>query len=250
MVAPVPPSSSPMVLLKTVREKLRLPLVYASIAIVVAVLYAGSFLGPLRDILWPAAIGVLLAFFIQSLQTIESASIETVQGTFLSSVDAAPQLAALVRHDRDVTDIRVIAATGWVTVRQVLPVICEASPARSIRIRMDVVDTDGPFAKFFPSYWSEDVGVAVARAFAEYSGPRFDLAINAYTYMPTVHGILVNNQHLLIGFFAWDSSSGSAELTGAERPHRLYRRDDPSSAQLFELFDTWSEHGPRKSLTP
>lgn len=250
MPAPKTPESRPMLLLKAAREKLRLPLVYASIAIVVAVLYAGSFMGPLKDILWPAAIGILIAFFIESLQTIEKASIETVQGTFLSAVDAVPQLAERVKHDRDVTDIRVIAATGWTTVRQVLPDICKASPARSIRITLDVIDKDGPFADLFPSHWGEEVGRAVERAHRQYADARFTVTMNAYGYLPAVHGILINNQHLLIGFFGWDTNSGVPELIGAERPHRLYRRDDPSSAQLFEVFDAWFEHGPRKPLAP
>jgi hypothetical protein len=238
-----------MLLLKTVREKARLPLVYASVAIVVAVLYIGSFLGPVKDILWPAAVGILIAFFIQSLQTIEKASVDTVQGGFTSAVEAVPELAEHVRHDKDVTDIRIIAATGWTTVRQVLPDICKASSARSIRITLNVIDNKGPFADVYPGHWAGEVDRTVERAHEQFAGPRFRLTMNAYSYLPAVHGILVNNEHLLLGFFGWDTSSGQPELTGAERPHRLYRRSDASSVQLFEVFDAWFEHGPQHRLT-
>jgi hypothetical protein len=119
-----------------------------------------------------------------------------------------------------------------------------------VRIALDVVDNSGPFADILPGHWAEEVDRAVARASKQFADPRFTLTMNAYSYPPTVHGIMVNNEHLLIGFFGWDSNSGTPELFGAERPHRLYRRDDPSSAQLFEVFDTWFEYGPRKPLIP
>jgi hypothetical protein len=60
-----------LALVKTWSDRVRLPVVYASVGLVVITLYLGGFLGPAREFLLPAALGVLVAFGIQSLQTIE-----------------------------------------------------------------------------------------------------------------------------------------------------------------------------------
>jgi len=113
---------------------------------------------------------------------------------------------------------------------------------------MHVVDNAGPFKDVYPSHWCEEVDRTLARLQRDYTDPRFELAVSAYTYLPTFHGILINDHFLLIGFFAWDTSSVSPELSGAEQPHRLYRRGDPSSSQLFEVFDAWFRYGPQRLL--
>ncbi|UTT71285.1 hypothetical protein NMQ03_09480 [Arthrobacter sp. DNA4] len=241
-------SRSPLLMLKVAYERLRLPLVYASIAIVVAVLYLDSFLGPVKDGLLPAAIGVLLAFGIQSLQNLEKQGLESFTGAYTTALEAVPELSKYVEHDREVTDIHVIAATGWTTVRQVLPTICKASSAKRIRITLNVVDNAGPFADVYPGHWGTEVDHTLQRVREQFSDPRYEVVVNAYSYLPAVHGILLNNEYLLLGFFGWDTASGRPELSGAERPHRLYRRRDTTSTQLFEVFDAWFDHGPQRQI--
>jgi len=111
-------SRSPLSLVKAATDRLRLPVVYASVGIVVGVLYFGSFLGPAKDALLPAAIGVLAAFTVRSLQSIESQTGVGEEGTYPTVLAALPQLETFVSRDREVTDIKVIAATGWTTTRQ------------------------------------------------------------------------------------------------------------------------------------
>jgi len=74
---------------------------------------------------------------------------------------------------------------------------------------MHVVDNAGPFKDVYPSHWCEEVDRTLARLQRDYTDPRFELAVSAYTYLPTFHGILINDHFLLIGFFAWDTSSVS-----------------------------------------
>jgi len=241
-------SRSPLSLVKAATDRVRLPVVYASVGIVVGVLYFGSFLGPAKDALLPAAIGILAAFTVRSLQSIESQTGVGEEGTYPTVLAALPQLETFVSRDREVTDIKVIAATGWTTTRQLLPRLCTESPARHVRVAMHVVDNAGPFKDVYPSHWCEEVDRTLARLQRDYTDPRFELAVSAYTYLPAFHGILINDNFLLIGFFAWDTSSVSPELSGAEQPHRLYRRGDPSSSQLFEVFDAWFRYGPQRLL--
>src|SRR2546425_1205505 len=69
-----------------------------------------------------------------------------------------------------------------------------------------------------------------------------------YRHLTALHGILVNDKYLLLGFFGWDTTGRAPELTGAERPHRLYRREDIASSQLFEMFEEWFRNAPQKVI--
>jgi hypothetical protein len=230
-------------------DRARLWVVYGSVLLVILVLYLGSFLGPVRTFLLPAALGVLTAFAVQSLQVIErQTGPQVTENEFLNVFAAIPMLRELVEDDREITDVKVIAATGWTTARQVLPAIVDSSKATTIRIALQVIEPSGPLNDAYPKHWAGEVVQSLSRIADDFADPRLTVSVSAYRYLPPVHGLLVNDQHLLVGFFGWASVGGRAELAGAERPHRLYRRGEPASSQLFEIFDEWFQHVPRKGL--
>lgn len=231
-------------------ERARLWIVYASILIVVAVLYLGSFLSASwKNILLPAALGVLIAFFVQSLQNIERQSApSTPEKEYEGVMDAVPELQKIAGRDREVTDVKVIAATGWTTVRDVLPAVCSSSGASSIQIRMHVIEGSGPLRKFYPEHWTDEVKRTVRFIRNRFTDPRLQITVSAYKYPPPVHGLLLNNHFLLIGFFGWTARAPgtvSPELTGSQLPHRLYKRGDAAAGQLFDMFEEWFQHVPR-----
>jgi hypothetical protein len=243
------PHPSGLSLMKAWYERARLWVVYGSVLLVIAVLYLGSFLGPVRAFMLPAALGVLTAFGVQSLQTIErQTGPHTSETEFAFAVAAVPALQRVVQGDRQITDLKIIAATGWTTVRQVLPALCESSKATTFRVSMLVADADGPLGDVYPAHWADEVQRTLQRVREDFVDPRLQVSVSQYRYLPPLHGLLLDDEYLLVGFFGWASTGGTPELAGAERPHRLYRRGEPASAQLFEIFDEWFSHVPRQEV--
>lgn len=243
------PDRSTLGLVRRAYEKAHIWVVQGSVLLVVAVLYFGEFLGPAESILLPAAVGIIAVFVVQSLQNIERQTGPAVPDDSYPSVAAAiPVLETLVARDRDVTDIKVIAATGWTTVRQVVPALCQSSPARRIQLELHVVDGSGPFRDMYPDHWHGEVQRTITRARQQFADPRFTMDMSAYSYLPVLHGILINEKYLLLGFFGWADDAGSPELSGAERPHRLYRDGDAASGPLFAAFREWFDRGPRSPI--
>ncbi|MGN6301881.1 MAG: hypothetical protein ACTHN8_12410 [Angustibacter sp.] len=240
---------SGLALMKAWYDRARLWIVYGSVLLVIAILYLGSFLGPVRDFMLPAALGVLTAFAVQSLQTIErQTGPHTSETEFALEVAAVPALQKIVASDREFTDVKIIAATGWTAVREVLPPLCQSSTAPTFRISMLLVDAAGPLAEVYPTHWAAEVQRVLEIVRRDLVDPRLQVSVSQYRYPPPLHGLLLNDEHLLVGFFGWRSGVGAPELAGAERPHRLYRRGDPASAQLFEIFDEWFVHVPRTEV--
>lgn len=237
-------------LMKAWYERARLWVVYAAVLLVIAVLYLGGLLGPARAFLMPAALGILTMFAIQSLQTIERQTGPRTADLEFAHVQAAiPALCAEVCDDREVTDVKVIAATGWTTVREVLPPLLAASRATVVNVSMQVVQPDGPLAAVYPCHWPDEVRRVVTQVAEDWGAdPRVHVSIDTMTYVPPVHGLLVDDRTLLVGFFGWTAAGSRPELTGAQRPHTLHRRGDPTSEHLFALFHEWFHHAPHTPL--
>jgi hypothetical protein len=240
-----------LTLVKTLSDRVRLPIVYASVGLVVLTLYLGGFLGPMREFLLPAAMGVLIAFGIQSLQTIERQTGPERIKEFPDEETALGELARLVSCDKKVTRVKVIAATGWTTVHRVLPALMSQSRSPRVELEMQIIDAKGPLRDAYPRHWAGEVEQTL-NALDSYSrGGRLVSTVSAYWFLPPIHGILLDDHFLLVGTFGWtEPESGRVELVGAESPHRLYTRGDPTSEQLFELFDGWFEHVPSRPVYP
>ncbi len=220
--------------------------VWSSVAVVVLVWYFGAFLGSLRDVLLPAATGLLIAFAVDSLVRIERSTQAAAGGADFDGVEkAVPTIADLVRRDRRVTDLKVIAASGRTTVDVVLNAVSKASPAPLIRLCLLVVDADGPFAAAYPAHWAMEVERTHRVLRDNYDNRRFEIEVHKYGYLPTIHGVLVNDRALLFGHFGWDPDKVPRELAGAQRPHHLYARNDPNADQVFEIFDEWFGSSPQ-----
>src|SRR6476469_2526053 len=102
------PHPSGLALMKSWYERARLWIVYGSVLLVIAILYLGSFLGPVRAFMLPAAVVVLTACAVQSLQTIErQTGPHTSESEFPLAVTAVPALRQAVAGDRELTDVRI-----------------------------------------------------------------------------------------------------------------------------------------------
>ena len=250
MTSRAKPASSPLLWLKIAQERLAAPVAYTSLGFVVIALYFGKYLGPWSKQVLPAAVLIAVAFALMTLQRIEQ-RISTIgqSAVYADTASAIDDLQRLVNRDRDLTTIKIIAATGGTTLSSILPKLCRASPAKKIKIELQVVDRDSPFKRYFPPHWVSEVRTSIDRAIHEYGGGRFELRICCYSNFPVIHGIMVNDSALLVGFSAWRTNGhGMPTLSAGDRPHTLYHRNDSDAAQLFWLFEDWFQFAPLKVL--
>jgi hypothetical protein len=220
-------------------------IIYLDLFFILVLLYFGSFLGSVRDILLPAAIVSALAIFFDTLKSLDTA----VQAAFnlrefLTVIEAAPILSEIVSKDKDKTIVDIIASTGGTTLSSVLPTIAQSSPASSIEISLHLINPSSAFNKWFPQHWPQEAQMIIERVKTEISSRRFRVYVYTYDSLPVLHGIMINKTHLLLGFFGWKHFSGRSQLSGAERPHRYFIRKEPGAEYFFELFEDWLENSP------
>lgn len=220
-------------------------IIYSDIFLILVLLYFGDFLGPLREMLLPAAVVSILAILLETLQNLEaSISTSLKQREFSTITEAIPMLSDIVSHDKDRTIVDVIASTGGTTIPIILPRIIQSSPAANIEISLHLINPNSNFTQWFPPHWPQEAQLVIERVKTEFKSDRVRIGVYNYDNIPALHGIMVNKAHLLLGFFGWRHFSGKSQLTGAERPHRYFIRKEPNSEYFFDLFEDWLENSP------
>lgn len=231
--------------LKATQDRLAAPVAYAALAFILVTLYFGKLLGSWSTVMLPAAITVAVAFVLSTLQAIER-KLSTIGESvvYADTPSAIAELENIVHRDRDQTTIKIIAATGGTTLATILPRLCKASRARTVRVELQVIDQASPFKTYFPSHWVTETQASIERAVSEYGDSRYSLKISRYSNLPVVHGIMINDSALLVGFSGWSRDIGAPVLSAGDRPHTLYRRNDSDAAQLFWVFEDWFQFSP------
>lgn len=146
--------------------------------------------------------------------------------------------------------LKVIASAGGSTLNTVLPSLARAMPA-GFDLSILVINLNSSLIDLMPDHWKKEVDLSVSRlrTLANSSGDKINVACWQYDYVPCVRGVIIDNQHLFLGFFVWEDSSGKPLLSGAEQPHLYYRRE-PQHDHQFRLFDRWFTHAPRQQVIP
>ena len=136
-------------------------------------------------------------------------------------------------------EIKVIAATG----ASLLPIIRKllSTPGMScITFRFAFADPDFPEIDCAAAHWRQEVRVVTDQlAHMEDEDRKVRFLWTYYRHLPTMHGIMFENEHLLLGFFRWVEKDGRRELSGAERPYLYIRKDDELAGMFFDLFNSW-----------
>lgn len=242
-------TEGPLRRLHQLYDRIKRPVAYLSLFLAVVLFYFGDYLGEVRDVLLPAALCVLLGLLLNTLLSVEkSLASRTPTQDFPTITDAVPLLCDAVKLDRDVTIIDVLAATGGTTMTAILPRLLQASGAPHVQIRLRLVDPNSPFARWFPSHWRNEIAVVTERLKSELAGSRCAVDLFYYTNLPCIHGVMLNNTHLVLGFFGWTNYSGGVHLSGAERTHRYYTRGDRDAEYFFDLFSDWCRNCPQKQV--
>ena len=229
--------------LKNIYEVAKKYIVYISIIVSVVVWYLGDFLGSLRLVLFPAAIGSIIGILMDTLFKLEG-SISSSSKEFSTIQEAVPQINEIIAHNKGPIDVQIIAATGATTLNTVFPQIIPGST--EFNISLYLVNPRSESAKWFPPHWEQEYQTTSERIQNEIKGNKVRINLFTYENLPNIHGVMINKEHLFIGFFGWRNYRGTIQLSGAERPHLYFKRLDPSSEFFFDLFEDWVDNSPQR----
>ena len=233
-------------------RKSRRALIYFDLIFIIVVFYAGKYLGPLRDQLLPAAIAGGFAILLESLFSISDTMQDKLGITQYTSISQAiPKMVDLVKQGgRRKHVVKIIASSGGTTVNTIIPALTDQNAA-PLDVDLLMVDPDSQLHEHFPKHWAEEARATKNRLMPMSTRMDKNLSIvcRSYNYLPCVHGVLIDGQHLFLGFFMWLESAKTVELSGAQQPHVYYRRA-PSYENLFRLFESWFDSAPAKQIVP
>jgi len=210
--------------------------------------YFEPVLGPYReDLLFGAALTILAILFEILLDISKDLKIKPETIWFPTVVEAIPKIKEIVSHDKQRTDVKIIAVTGATTIESILPPIRSASPAKQILISMGILDSKISKREDFPSHWSSEIDSMPERVknFKEEDN-RVSIDLVHFRMLPVAHGLLINDQHLILGFIGWTRGSEKAELRGGQLPHYYFHKGSPEHEYYFSLFESWFVYAQKK----
>ncbi len=177
---------------------------------------------------------------------IEAGKVLTEIALFPSLYEAMPRIKEIVSRDKQ-TSIKIIAATGGTTVATILPTIISSSSAQKIEISMGILAPDTPCKDCIPRHWPQEIEITIGRA-EEFKSDRVSIDLFLFEILPVPHGLLLNDEHLFLGFFSWITSTGKSYLAGAQLPHRYYHKSYQEYEYFYNLFESWFKYAPRREL--
>jgi hypothetical protein len=184
----------------------------------------------LRAALGPACSDILKRISMQPFQP----RVSTARFANLSEAASAITHAIAVETTRRVSVIASTAAAA-------LPSVFENSlPPRPVALAIQIVNPDHPFAAQLPAHWPEDARRALRRlaALARDYSDRVTIECWVYDHIPCVHGFMIDEEHLFIGYYRWHVHGAVRELVGAQAPYYYYQRHS-STEEYFTLFKSW-----------
>lgn len=240
---------SPLKIISRLYKSLRKWILYGSLFLTLMIIYFGDLLGEIKNDLIPAFIVSVVAIIFEVITSLEekvSNQENFIEFSLLS--EAVPFLAKKVQENNEKTLIEIIASTGGTTISSVLPTLINNSNAKQIDISLMLINSNSPFANWFPDHWITEVEIVKNRINQLTTNNNVNINLFVYDNLPVIHGIMINKSHLVIGFFGWRHYSGRTELSGAEQTHRYYNIRDPKNEYHFDLFEDWFENSPRELL--
>ena len=224
-------------------------IIYGLIVFLLVVFCLGDIVGDYRDrLLVPAALATLAMLFQMLIAISNSLSVRPERNLFPSIYDALPKIKEIVGRPRKVTSVKVIAGTGGTTIAALLPTITSSSQAREVDISIGILSPDSEYRAWVPDHWPSESRTSIKRLKEEFGGGRITVSLVLFEILPVPHGLLIDNEHLFIGFFSWLRTDGKSQLSGAQLPHRYYHARDPEFAYYSTLFQQWFENCPQTRL--
>jgi hypothetical protein len=158
------------------------------------------------------------------------------QVEFFPDLQAAA--AAIARSVQESTEGRlaVLASTAGAVIHDVLQKVLQKKLTRKLQLTIHLVNPESPLKHLLPPVWPDESKAGLhwlARMAALYPS-RLSVECCVYDHIPCVHGLMVDERELFLGFYRWESDT----LVGAQAPYRYYR-EGSGTEDYFALFKSW-----------
>lgn len=229
-------------------EKVKKWVIYVDIIFLAVLFSLGQFFGYWYVELIAAGVFAILLILFEVLLSISS-SLQTrpEMSAFPSIYEALPKIKEIVSRDKQTTSVKIIAATGGTTLATILPSIKAASSAQRIEVAIGILDPRTRYKEWIPQHWPSESKTSIARLRTEFNDRRTSVDTFRFEILPVTHGLLINDEHLFLGFYSWTRSDDKRQLSGAQLPHYYYHKSKPEYTYYFDLFDSWFRYCPRRS---
>ena len=138
--------------------------------------------------------------------------------------------------------IQVLASTAATTVNAVLPRLEHLAQTSdmSVNVHIKLINPRSALARLMPDHWAEETIISLRRL-KEFR--HLAITISQYPYLPCLGGVLIDDNHLFLGFYVWEQNEQGNFLQGAEQPHFYFRRG-LRTEYPFRLWESWFDLAP------
>jgi len=225
-------------------------IIFIDLVFILIVFYASSYFLPLRDALLPAALIGAFGILLETLFSINDSLQQELGLTDFDDVtQALPEITKILKSAKgNKIIINIIASSGGTTINTIVPTLISQSEG-SLDINLLIINPDREQPEFLPGHWIPEAKTTINRLkqIKDTADQKVIISCSTYNYIPCLHGVMIDDQHLFLGFFNWEKTGNITELSGAQQPHVYYRRTS-SYENLFKLFESWFESAPKELL--
>ncbi len=219
---------------------------YGFLALSVTLFYFRDALGEGAARLLPLTVGVFVVICFETLADLTDRISARPATEFRAMTEAVDRICRIIAVEKTRLDIQVVAASGYTTMLYILPRMLEVCNAESAHVRLYLVGRHGPLLEFLPDRWASETKAVVDRVASDCREAGVEVTILEYDYLPCVHGILINDAHLFLGYAGWGRKHAPPLLSAGDRPHRYYSKNDVGAKHFFFLFNDWCAHAPSR----
>jgi hypothetical protein len=226
-------------------ERRKKNIFYIDLVIILLLFYAEPILPPdLIDQLLPGVMIFAAAILFESLFSInEHLLAEIEEREFPDDVfGAADKIKSLVLAQGKKHRLDIIAATGSSNIHAYLLELLRDYPGH-LSVSLLLVQPERAEDGDVPDHWREEVRSSIQRVL-EAAGRRHDIKVSLYSWTPCITGIMVDNKHLLLGFFSWNARS---KKISDQKDHHTYFERSPGTEKWFYIFENWLRCAPQQN---
>lgn len=232
--------------LSEIYEKGKRGIAYGSVISILIISYFGNIFGAWRDELLITFASIILALLFDLLISISKDIKVKPRKQFSSISTALPVIEEIIGQYENIS-VKIVAATGGTTFASILPSIIDSAKAKKIEISLGILSPSSNVSEYIPSHWYSEIGTTIKRV-KEFVNHRVHIELFLFEALPILHGLVINDRHLFIGFFNWRKIGEEFQLSGAQMPHNYYHIGEPEFDYYFSLFESWFNYSPHRKI--
>lgn len=204
-----------------------------------------------RDPSWAAP--VLYAAMVTDVMKQDTALLTQLQEPkkFVNLSEASPKIREILEMFSDAEEekvVRVIAATGGGAATVINEYIECVEKPRNIKFRILLIN---PRLKIFDraaEHWRDECKYYMKTCLPslnkrfEASGINISVEWRTYDFLPSVHGYLLDDNYLFIGWNKWTNVGNRWELRGAEHGYLYFEKGREEAEYFISLFRNWFDY--------